>query len=235
MLKNPIYCAIDTHDLAEASQLATSIAPYVGGVKLGLQFFCNHGRAGVEKIAAEAGVPIFLDLKFHDIPNTVNKAVEALAGLPIAMTTLHASGGPEMLKRAAQGADFIAQKTGKKPLVIAVTVLTSLDASDLAAVGQPTDTMAQAVRLAELTQASGVDGVVCSPHEIEAIRHATGPDFHLCVPGIRMSDAQADDQKRTLTPADALARGASSLVIGRPITSSPNPAEAAAAIAASIR
>ena len=232
-MTNPIYCALDTADLAEAETLAKAIAPHVGGIKLGLQFFVRHGRGGVERMAA-LGIPIFLDLKFHDIPNTVAKAIESLAGLPIRMLTIHASGGPEMLKRAAEASHTLTLPGQPKPLVIAVTVLTSLDDADLTAVGQPADTMGQVVRLAALTQSQGVDGVVCSPQEIAAIRKACGPDLHLVVPGIRPEGSTADDQKRTLTPRQALVLGANTLVVGRPITVASDPAAAAAAIVSSL-
>ncbi len=234
MPTNPIYCALDTADLPQAETLARAIAPHVGGIKLGLQFFVAHGRAGVERIAA-LGLPIFLDLKFHDIPNTVAKAIESTAGLPVRMLTVHASGGPEMLARAADAAKNVAARTGQPaPLVIAVTVLTSLDAADLAAIGQADDAMRQVTRLAELTQQAGCDGAVCSPQEIAAIRQVCGPDFHLVVPGIRPEGSAANDQKRTLTPTEALAQGATTLVIGRPITDATDPAAAARAIAASL-
>ncbi len=233
-MHNPIYCAIDTDDIAQADKLVRAIAPHVGGLKLGLQFFVAHGRAGVERLAAH-GLPIFLDLKFHDIPNTVAKAIESTAGLPVRMLTVHASGGPEMLRRASDAAGNLAAKTGQPaPLVIAVTVLTSLDASDLAAVGQPADTAAQVLRLAELTLKQGADGIVCSPREIAVIRAACGLDFHLVVPGIRPEGSAADDQKRTLTPAEALRLGADTLVIGRPITDAADPAKAAQRIAAAL-
>lgn len=233
-MNNPIYCALDTADFSYAETMARQVAPHVGGLKLGLQFFVAHGRAGVEKLA-EQGLPIFLDLKFHDIPNTVAKAIESTAGLPLRTLTVHASGGPEMLKRAADAAKNVAARTGQSaPLVIAVTVLTSLDGADLAAVGQPADTAAQVLRLAELVQKQGVDGVVCSPQEITAIRAACGPNFHLVVPGIRPAGSAADDQKRTLTPVEALALGANTLVIGRPITGAEDPAEAARIIAATL-
>lgn len=232
---DPIYCAIDTGDLDAAETLAKSIAPHVGGLKLGLQFFVAHGRAGVQRLA-DHGLPIFLDLKFHDIPNTVAKAIESTAGLPVRMLTIHASGGPEMLKRANDAAKNVAARTGQPaPLVIAVTVLTSLDATDLAAVGQPADAAAQVLRLAELVQKQGVDGVVCSPQEIASIRATCGPGFHLVVPGIRPVGSAVGDQKRTMTPAEALRLGADTLVIGRPITDAAQPADAAKMIADNLR
>lgn len=226
----PIYVAMDMTDLAEVERLAKAFAPHVAGVKLGLEFFNAHGRDGVARVAG-LGVPIFLDLKLHDIPNTVEKAVRALAGLPVRLLTIHASGGEAMIARAVQAAR---EALGAEAQVVAVTLLTSLDEADVKAIGFGEDAQAQVVRLAKLAQRAGAAGVVCSPLEIEAIRAACGPEFVLVVPGIRPEGADAGDQKRSTTPREALAAGASWLVIGRPITQAAEPAAAAEAIARSL-
>lgn len=230
MHKAPVYVAMDMNELAQVEVLAEQFAPHVAGVKLGLEFFNAHGREGVARIGA-LGVPIFLDLKLHDIPNTVEKAIRSLAGLPVTLLTIHASGGAEMIRRAVLGAR---EALGAKAQVIAVTVLTSLDAADVEAIGFANAPEAQAVQLARLAQDAGAAGVVCSPHEIAAIRAACGPDFVLVVPGIRPAGSAMGDQKRSMTPRDAHAAGATYLVIGRPITDAADPAEAARAIAASL-
>jgi len=232
--KDRILVALDTPDADRAATLAAATADAVGGAKIGLEFFNANGPAGVRQVVG-AGVPLFLDLKFHDIPNTVAGAVRSVAPLAPLIVNLHAAGGPEMMKAGKAAAVSEAQRLGvSPPLVIAVTVLTSLDDGDLAAVGQDSDTRAQALRLAALTRDCGLDGVVCSPLEIDAIRAACGPDFTLVVPGIRPAGAEVGDQKRVMTPADAVAAGADYLVIGRPITAAEDPAAAARAIAASL-
>jgi orotidine-5'-phosphate decarboxylase len=227
---NPIFCAVDTPDLAGALALVTSLKNKVGGVKVGLEFFMAHGMAGYREIAAK-GLPVFLDLKLHDIPNTVAGAVGSLLPLRPDFMTIHASGGAAMLRAAAEVA---ATSSGKRPKLLAVTVLTSIDSSDLAAVGQGSDTTSQVLRLAKLAKDNGIDGAICSPDEIVPLRAAMGPDFILMVPGIRPTWAAANDQKRTMTPRQALERGASYLVIGRPITKAENPADAAERIVAEL-
>ena len=222
---NPVFVAIDTPDLARVQALAAAVAPHVGGLKLGLEFFAAHGAAGVAQLAA-TGLPIFLDLKLHDIPNTVGKAVSALAPLAPALLTVHAAGGRAMLAAARAAAPATTR-------VVAVTMLTSLDAGDLSdtgVVGTPGD---HVLRLAALARAAGVDGIVCSGEEVASAR-ATWPDSTLVVPGLRPADAALGDQKRAVTPAAALAAGASVLVIGRPITEAADPAAAARAIALSL-
>jgi orotidine-5'-phosphate decarboxylase len=219
---NPVYCAIDTNDLARAEELAIQLHDYVGGIKLGLEFFMAHGRAGYQVIAKH-GRPIFLDLKLHDIPNTVAGAVASLAALNPAYLTVHAAGGADMMRAAVEAV----RKAGAHIKILAVTVLTSLNGADLAAIGQGTDTTQQVIRLAHLAKASGLDGVICSPDEIMPIRSQVGHDFTLMVPGIRPSWAKAQDQKRVKTPRQAMDDGATHLVIGRPITASPHPADAA--------
>jgi orotidine-5'-phosphate decarboxylase len=223
---NPVFVALDTTDLDQAAAWATAVRPCVGGVKLGLEFFNANGPDGVRRMV-DLGLPVFLDLKFHDIPNTVAGAVRAVAGLGAAIVNVHASGGPAMLTAAAEAA---AEYGANRPLVIAVTVLTSLDDDDLASVGQAAPAASQVELLARLTQSCGLDGVVCSSAEIAALRAACGEEFRLIVPGIRPSWASAGDQKRIMTPRQARDLGADILVIGRPITGSDDPAAAAARI-----
>ncbi len=222
---NPVYVAIDTPDLARAEMLARAVAPHVGGIKLGLEFFAAHGPAGVGAIAA-IGLPLFIDLKFHDIPNTVAGAVAALTPLVPAILTVHAAGGAAMLA-AAKAAALPQTK------VVAVTVLTSLDGDDLDAIGVGGGPAEQVLRLARLARCGGVDGVVASPHETAAVR-AAWPGALIVVPGVRPAGSDAGDQKRVMTPREAQAAGASVLVIGRPITGASDPATAAAAIAAEL-
>ncbi len=223
---NQVFCAIDTPHLPDALALIEELRGKVGGIKLGLEFFLAHGAAGYCAVA-EKGLPIFLDLKLHDIPNTVAGAVKSLLPLQPAFITVHASGGAAMMRAAADAAQ-------KKTKLLAVTVLTSLDKTDLSAVGQEANTQTQVVRLARLAKENGMDGVICSPEEISALRTALGKDFILMVPGIRPAWADANDQKRTLTPRQAIGAGASYLVIGRPITKAEDPAQAAQRIAAEL-
>ena len=228
LARNPIFCALDTSELEQALSLGRALGPAIGGLKLGLEFFCAQGPAGVHAVAA-LGRPVFLDLKLHDIPNTVARAVSALMPLGVGMVNVHAAGGPAMMKAAAEAARA---QGPARPLVIAVTVLTSLDETDLAATGVAATPLDQALRLARLAQACGLDGVVCSAVEAAKLRAALGPGFLLVVPGLRPAGAAAGDQKRLATPAAARADGADLLVIGRPITEAPDPAAAARAIAA---
>lgn len=221
----PIFVAIDTPELGRALDIAEAVRDHAGGVKVGLEFFSAHGPEGVRRISA-LGLPVFLDLKLHDIPNTVGKAVEALAPLEPAILTIHATGGRAMLAAAKAAAP-----AGTK--VVAVTVLTSLDESDLAAAGVSGSPAEQVARLAKLARDSGVDGIVCSGAEVAAAR-AAWPGGFFVVPGIRPAGVDAGDQKRVMTPAQALAAGASVLVVGRPITGAPDPAHAAAELAASL-
>jgi orotidine-5'-phosphate decarboxylase len=225
MPTNPIFCAIDTPDLDKAHNLALSLKGHVGGLKLGLEFYLAHGSAGYRRLA-EVGLPIFLDLKLHDIPNTVAGAVKSLLPLQPKFMTLHTGGGSAMMKAAVDAA----AKSETRPKLLGVTVLTSMDGGDLAAVGQDSNPATQVQRLAKLAKASGLDGVVCSPEEVASLRAALGPDLILMVPGIRPLWAAANDQKRVMTPREAVQAGATYLVIGRPITGAANPAEAAARI-----
>lgn len=222
---NPIFVAIDTPDLAEAEALANAVREHVGGVKLGLEFYSAQGPEGVRKIAA-LGLPIFLDLKLHDIPNTVAKSVSALAPLKPAILTVHAAGGHEMLWEAKRAAPANTK-------VVAVTLLTSLDAGDLGDLGIQRSPADQVARLAWMARDAGVDGIVCSGAEIAQARSAWNNGFFV-VPGIRPTGAAMGDQKRVVTPAEALEQGASVLVIGRPITGAADPRQAVMDIAATL-
>jgi len=231
---NPIICAVDTTDVDLALNLAKQVRASVGGIKLGLEYFTANGARGVQQITS-LNIPVFLDLKFHDIPNTVAKAIRATAGINTFMMTVHTSGGRAMLQRAIEASDEVSQLTGKdRPLIIGVTILTSMDQDDLTMIGFNSPLHDQVKRLADLAQSAGLDGVVCSPYEIQMLRQQCGDDFKLIVPGIRPETASHDDQKRVMTPKEAVARGADHLVIGRPITQADNPADAAAAIKASL-
>jgi orotidine-5'-phosphate decarboxylase len=222
---SPIFVAIDTPDLARAREIAGAVAPHVGGLKLGLEFFCRNGPGGVLDLAA-LGLPIFLDLKLHDIPNTVAKAIAALDPIVPAILTVHAAGGQAMMEAAKAAAP-------KGTKVVAVTLLTSLDAADLPGIGVAGEPGAQVERLARLARAAGLDGIVCSGNELGLAR-AAWPEGMFVVPGIRPADAAMGDQKRVMTPRAALDAGASVLVIGRPITDAADPAAAARAIAATL-
>jgi len=222
----PIFVAVDTPDLERAIQIAQAVRNDAGGAKLGLEFYSAQGPAGVRRIA-EIGLPIFLDVKLHDIPNTVAKAVEALAPLNPAILTVHAAGGREMLSAAKSAAPASTK-------VVAVTLLTSLDESDLHDIGvygSPADHVA---RLAWVARDSGVDGIVCSGAEVAAARDAW-PEAFFVVPGVRPTGGDVADQKRVVTPRQALHDGASVLVIGRPITGASDPAQAIRDIAASLK
>lgn len=223
---SPIFVAIDTPDLDRALDLAKAVREHAGGVKLGLEFFSAQGPAGVRAIA-QAGLPVFLDLKLHDIPNTVGKAVEALAPLGPAMLTVHAAGGRAMMAAARAAAPA-------ETKVVAVTVLTSLDGTDLTAVGVGDGPADQVARLAQLAHSAGIDGIVCSGSEVAAAR-AAWPSGFFVVPGVRPQDAEPADQKRVVTPRQALDSGASILVVGRPITAAPDPSVAIREIAASLK
>ncbi len=224
------FVALDTTDLARALDLANSLSGHVGGMKVGKEFFTACGPDGVRAIA-DCGMPVFLDLKFHDIPNTVAGAVRAALPLQPYMVNVHASGGEAMMRAAAAAADEAGEG---RPITLAVTVLTSMDESDLEGIGVNDSVPDQVLRLASLAQYSGLDGVVCSAREVEDLREHLGKDFKLVVPGIRPKWASNDDQKRIVTPAAAIAIGADYLVIGRPITGADDPVEAADKIAAEI-
>lgn len=220
-MSNPIYLAVDVPTLDGALALADKVKGHVGGLKLGLEFFCAHGHHGVREMA-RTGLPIFLDLKFHDIPNTVASAMQAIHVLEPAIVTIHASGGRAMMEEAKAAA-------GENCKVVAVTVLTSLDDSDLASTGVGGSSFDQALRLADLAHTAGLDGIVCSGHEVGAI-HKQWHDGYFVVPGLRPANAQVGDQKRIVTPRQARDDGASVLVIGRPISRAEDPVAAARAI-----
>jgi orotidine-5'-phosphate decarboxylase len=224
-MTSPIYVAIDTPDMDRARAIATAVKRHAGGLKLGLEFFCHNGRHGVMELA-ELGLPLFLDLKLHDIPNTVAKAIQALAPITPAILTVHAAGGRAMLEDAKAAAP-----TGTK--VVAVTVLTSLDGDDLASIGVKSDNHEQVERLAALAKEAGLDGIVCSGNEVSAVRRKWKDGFFV-VPGIRPANAQHGDQKRVMTPRGAIDAGASILVIGRPITAADDPAVALREIAGTL-
>ena len=226
---NPIFVALDTTDPDYARELAERVRAYVGGLKLGLEFFSAHGPDGVRPFV-EMGLPVFLDLKYHDIPNTVAGAARAAAQLGVSILNVHAQGGATMMRAAVDAAKGVSPATR----VIAVTMLTSLGDEDLPGLGLKPPVGDQVLRLAALAQQCGLDGVVCSAHEIARLRKEMGPEFLLVVPGIRPSGSAMGDQRRVMGPVEARDAGASLLVIGRPITGAPDPALAARDIAQSL-
>jgi orotidine-5'-phosphate decarboxylase len=226
-----LLIALDVPTAAAALELADTLRGAVGGFKVGSQLFTSAGPDVVRELVRQ-GDRVFLDLKFHDIPNTVTGAVKAAAELGVWMMTVHASGGTAMVEAAGRAASSV--PSGRtRPLVVAITVLTSLDEPMLSTIGVATTPLDQALRLARLAKSAGVDGVVASPLETAAIRQACGPDFLIVTPGIRGASAKAnpDDQQRTMTPSGAIQAGSSYLVVGRPITAAPNPRDAANRIA----
>lgn len=231
---NPIICAIDVKEPAKAIELCRQVKPYIGVIKLGLEFFTINGPDGVRAVK-ECGLPIFLDLKFYDIPNTVAQAVRSSVRLGVDMLTIHTSGGKTMMQAASDAAIDEAARLGvKAPLVLGVTVLTSMDSSDLQEIGVKNAVEGQVVSLAKLAQSSGLGGIVCSPLEIPIIRTECGDGLKLIVPGIRPGASVGDDQKRVMTPDEAIKAGTDYMVIGRPITNAKNPADAAKEIMQSI-
>lgn len=217
-MSNPIFVAIDTPYLDNAITLAKKVKGHVGGIKLGLEFFCANGHHGVHEVA-KIGLPIFLDLKLHDIPNTVAKAMQAINILEPAVVTIHASGGRAMMEDAKAAA-------GKNTKVVGVTILTSLNDHDLGRIGMESNSHAQVERLADLAAEAGLDGIVCSGQEVKAV-HDRWKNGYFVVPGIRPAGGNVGDQKRVVTPRQAMDDGASMLVIGRPITQAPDPDQAA--------
>jgi orotidine-5'-phosphate decarboxylase len=218
-----VLLALDTPDIPTAISEIRAVGEWVDGAKIGLEFFLANGKAGVELLQKE-GRPLFLDLKFLDIPNTVAGAIRSVLPLKPMMLNVHAGGGSEMLRRAV---NTVREVGARRPLLIAVTVLTSLEEQDLLRIGQRTPVRDQVCRLAALAQKEGCDGVVCSAREIELLRRECGPDYKLVVPGLRPAAADPGDQKRVMTPGEAAALGADFLVIGRAITAAPDPAAAA--------
>jgi orotidine-5'-phosphate decarboxylase len=225
MNHNPLYLALDLPRLDAAEALARKVKSHVGGIKLGLEFFCTHGHHGVLELA-KVGLPIFLDLKLHDIPNTVAGAMQAIHVLQPSIVTIHAAGGRAMMEDAKAAA-------GEHCKVVAVTVLTSLDDRDLGAIGVGSNAHDQALRLADLAHSAGIDGIVCSGHEVGAIRQQWKDGFFV-VPGLRPADGVLGDQKRSVTPRAARDAGASVLVVGRPISRAEDPLAAARAIEATL-
>jgi orotidine-5'-phosphate decarboxylase len=225
MKTNPVFVALDFPRLETAEAVARKVKDHVGGLKLGLEFFCAHGHHGVHEIA-KIGLPLFLDLKLHDIPNTVAGAMQAIHVLEPAIVTVHASGGQAMMEDAKAAA-------GEHCKVVGVTLLTSLDEGDMAAVGMSGQPHDQVMRLAELAERAGLDGIVCSGHEVAAV-HSQWKDGFLVVPGLRPAGGKLGDQKRAVTPRQARDAGASVLVIGRPIARAEDPVAAARAIEATL-
>ena len=228
---NPILVALDVDTTAQALAAAHTVRGHVGGLKIGKQLFTSEGPTLVRELAAR-GDRVFLDLKYHDIPNTVAGAVRAATALGVWMVNVHASGGLKMMQAARQAAEDAAGHQDRRPLVIAVTVLTSMDEAALQAVGVTRSLAEHVGALAAMAQDAGLDGVVASPHEIGVIRARCGPRFQIVTPGIRSGPAiTGDDQARTLSAAEAMAAGANYLVIGRPILRAPDPGRAAEEIA----
>lgn len=224
-MTNPVYLAVDVPRLDAAIALASKVKAHIGGLKLGLEFFCAHGHHGVHEMA-HLGLPLFLDLKLHDIPSTVAAAMQAIHVLEPSIVTVHASGGRAMMEDAKAAA-------GEHCRVVAVTMLTSLDETDLARTGVSGSAHDQVMRLAELAEAAGLDGIVCAGQEVGAV-HKQWKNGFLVVPGLRPVGTKIGDQKRTVTPREARNAGASVLVIGRPISRAEDPMAAARAIEATL-
>jgi len=224
-LSNPVYLAVDLPQVEAAKALAGKVKAHIGGLKLGLEFFCAHGHHGVHELA-HLGLPIFLDLKLHDIPNTVAGAMQAIHVLEPAIVTVHASGGRAMMEDAKAAA-------AEHTRVVAVTMLTSLDERDLARTGVGGSPHDQVMRLAELAESAGLDGIVCSGQEVGAVHKQWKQGFFV-VPGLRPAGVAVGDQKRVVTPRQARDDGASVLVIGRPISRAEDPVQAARAIEATL-
>lgn len=231
-----IYCSIDTDDVAAAIATARQVVPAGCGIKLGMEFFNANGPDGIARVRdAVPSAPLFIDLKYHDIPNTVAGALRSITRLAPDYVNVHASGGPDMMKAGlAAMREEAAKRNLRIPKLLAVTILTSMDDAAVTAVGWPLPIADQVNRLARLTKECGLDGVVCSPLEIALVRASCGAAFETMVPGIRPASADKGDQKRTMTPKEAMAAGATHLVIGRPITQAGDPGQAAADIIASL-
>lgn len=233
-----IFVAVDTHDLDHARALVQRLSAahhrqdvaLLGGIKVGLEFFCAHGPAGIDRLIdslGDQGLPVFLDLKLHDIPNTVAGAIRSAMRVDPAFITIHSAGGPAMISAAIAAAQQESEAANRPcPTILAVTVLTSLDRDDLAAVGQDDDVTRQVLRLAGMAATAGAPGIVCAPFELRFIREKLGHDLVTMVPGLRPGWAARDDQKRVMTPAEAIRLGADYLVIGRPVTQAKDPIDA---------
>jgi orotidine-5'-phosphate decarboxylase len=224
-VKDRLIVALDVPSAAQARELAAQLNGICRWVKVGLELYLAAGTAVVEELTAQ-GFSVFLDLKFHDIPNTVAGAVHSAASMGASLLTIHAAGGPAMLRAAAEAA----AATANAPQLLAVTVLTSMDRAQLSAVGIEVTAAQQVLRLARMAIDADVRGLVCSPEEVALLRREVGTEPRLVVPGIRPAGAAVGDQKRIAAPADAIRAGASQLVVGRPITQADNPAKAARAI-----
>lgn len=227
-----LLVALDVESAERALQLVTTLRGLAGGFKVGNRLFTSEGPSLVRKIA-DSGARVFLDLKYHDIPNTVEQAVEAAVGTGAWMINVHSSGGTAMMQAGARAAKAMASRLGRPaPLMIGVTVLTSMDQEALRGVGIERPVLDQVIALARLTQQAGLQGVVASAQETPEIRKACGPGFHIVTPGIRGSSAgtERNDQSRTMGPAEAIKAGATYIVVGRPIIAAPDPRAAAAAI-----
>ncbi|MDG2212886.1 MAG: orotidine-5'-phosphate decarboxylase [Verrucomicrobiota bacterium] len=222
--------ALDVPEASAALTLAQSVAPAVGAFKIGKELFVSAGPDIVKRVR-DTGASVFLDLKFHDIPNTVAKAVASATRLDVQMLTVHTCGGSTMLERALEGANEAAEQTGNEaPLILGVTVLTSMDESDLNEVGVNKTPESQVIHLAQMATGAGLKGLVCSPKEIAPLREVLPPEVQLVTPGIRPVGSEAGDQKRVMSPTEAIEAGADWLVIGRPIYAADNPRKAAEAI-----
>ncbi|MEU7854739.1 orotidine-5'-phosphate decarboxylase [Nonomuraea sp. NPDC049141] len=227
MTPAPIAVALDAPDLETAARWAALVTPHVTTVKIGLELYLRYGPDVIASVRGASGVQVFLDLKLHDIPNTVAGAAKAVSRLRPAILTVHAAGGPAMIRAAVEAAP--------DTQIAAVTVLTSLSEADLGRIGLAGPASDAVRRLAALSVESGATALVCSPHEVVALRSEVGPEITLITPGVRPVGADSQDQARVATPEQALADGADLLVIGRPITASPDPGATAAAIASSLR
>jgi orotidine-5'-phosphate decarboxylase len=233
--KNRLIIALDVETAREARELVTMLRDYAGMFKIGSQLFTASGPSIVREIV-EAGCGVFLDLKFHDIPNTVAAAGVEAARLGVSIFNVHASGGSEMMRRTVEAVGDVSSREGlARPRIIAVTVLTSTDAATLSEIGVASEPEAQVRKLARLAEACGLDGVVASPLEVKTVRAAVSRNFLIVTPGVRPSGASHDDQKRVMTPAEAIGAGADYIVIGRPIIKTEDPARAALGVLEEMR